>query len=48
MKDVRCNRCGGGPLETEHIGVGHWCRCSISAWIEVDRFVLFIWAEVAL
>ena len=46
MKVVtRCKRCGGKPIGTKH-SVGHECFCSVSAWVEVDDRVLFIWKEV--
>ena len=43
---VRCQRCGGRPLETNYEGVREECRCSSSAWVQVDRYLLFVRDEV--
>ena len=43
---VRCKRCGGRPLETNYEGVREECRCSSSAWVQVDRYLLFVRDEV--
>ncbi len=45
MKVVRCKRCGGKPIGTRHC-VGWECRCSVSAWVELDEGILFVWKEV--
>ena len=47
MKVVRCKRCGGRPMPAQ-VGVSLECRCRLSAWVEVDDLVLFVWDEVAL